>query len=110
MRIARQDIISRLVSGYGYSEHEAQQVAADLDTAAPAIQQAFEHWWKTGEVRLDTEVQGYTPQRLMDEYHFTPPNALLTMDWLLREPQQALSLLREGYDTIRQEPEAPSSN
>jgi hypothetical protein len=49
-------------------------------------------------------VQGYTAQRLVDEYQFTPPNAFVTLDWLIREPAKAVKALSEGYDIIEIEP------
>ncbi len=33
-----------------------------------------------------------------------PPAALLTLDWLLREPDKAVASLRKGHDWVRVPP------
>lgn len=100
MNISTEEISSRLVSTYGYSERDAPGIAKRLLTSTPRVQAAFERWWHDGELDFSLSVEGYTPQRLVDEYDFTPANALLTMDWLLREPKKALQALRTDYDAF----------
>jgi hypothetical protein len=73
-----------------------------LLVSAPIIQKAFEQWWYDGTLDAELELHGYTLKRLLDDYAFNPINALLTLDWLLREPEMALAALDEGYDDIEQ--------
>lgn len=100
MNMKRQELIARLVSEFGYTDKEAPLVADDLLACSPVVQVAFERWWRGGELDKVLKVQGYTLQRLMDEYALKPIGALLTMDWLIRDPGEALAALAEGYDTI----------
>jgi hypothetical protein len=100
MEILLQDVIQKLINDFGYKEQNAAKAATSLLNSAPSIQKAFEQWWYDGTLDAQLEVQGYTIKRLMDDYAFTPVNALLTLDWLLREPVMALAALDEGYDDI----------
>ncbi len=96
----RQELIDRLVSEFDYKDYEAPLIADNLLASSPVVQAVFEKWWRGGELDKRLEVQGYTLQRLMDEYALKPIGALLTMDWLIREPGKALAALAEGYDII----------
>ena len=93
-------LIPLLVSKHGYPEHGAKLIAEKLATSSPDIQAAFLEWWNTGELRAP-EYEGYTAQRLMEEHHMKPIAALLTLDWLRREPENALKSLSKGHDSIR---------
>lgn len=100
MSIPVQDVKQRVIAEFGYREQDAERVANSLQTCAPVIQKAFEQWWRNGSIDAGLEIHGYTLKRLMDDYDFNPVNALLTLDWLLREPEMALAALSEGYDDI----------
>lgn len=106
MNIHVQDLLPRLVSELGYTDKEAKMVVGDLQASSPEVQAAFEKWWETEILDEDLEIQGYTLKRLMNEYALKPIGALLTLDWLIREPVEALEALSEGYDTI---PSTPNS-
>ncbi len=100
MNIQLHEIIQRLVAEFGYTDKNAEKVAQNLLACTPVIQEAFEKWWRGGE--LDPlEVKGYTLKRLIQEYNFGPIAAFLDMDWLIREPEKASQALSEGYDTIK---------
>jgi hypothetical protein len=98
-------IIARLVSEFDYSEKLAKEVARKLRDSAPEIQVAFEKWWYGGGFDEHLVVQGYTAQRLVEKYRFTPPNAFVTLDWLIREPEKAVKALARGYDRVVMSPE-----
>jgi hypothetical protein len=93
------DLVSRLVSEFGYSPYAAAVTAKELVTAHPRVQEAFYHWWRTGKV-TDLEVEGYNVRRLANERGMNPIAALLTLDWLLKEPKAALESLARKHDRI----------
>lgn len=96
----KSEIVHFLISQAGYKPHVAELTADDLLAAQPVIQQAFKVWYDT-EVLPELEIEGYTAQRLIAEYHLHPVAALLTLDWLLVDPQEALTALRYGTDTVQ---------
>jgi len=94
------ELVSRLISDFGYSEWEAKPVAEDLVTCTPLVKTAFKHWWNTGEIG-DLEIQGYTVKQLMGYRNMNTIAAFLTLDWLATEPEKALVSLKRGYDLIK---------
>lgn len=101
MDISVQEIAQRLSSNFGYKAQSAEKSANKVLICAPVVQKAFEQWWRDGSLDPALEAHGYTLKRLIDEYAFNPVNAMLTIDWILREPDMALAALEEGYDTIK---------
>lgn len=97
MNIQSRDIVERLVSECGYTQKEAELSTRDLQACTPTIQEAFERWWCGRGLDAHLEAQGYTLQRLMDEYGFAVPGAFLMIDWLLREPERASQALAEHW-------------
>ena len=100
MNIQPDEIIPRLVSEFGYTEKNAERVARNLLACTPVIQEAFEKWWRGEGLDPHLEVKGYTLKRLIEEYRLRPIAAFLDMDWLIREPEEAVQALSEGYDVI----------
>lgn len=96
----RSELVHFLIMQADYKPHVAEITADDLLAAQPPIQQAFETWQDTG-VLPELEIESYTAQRLIEEYHFHPVAALLTLDWLMTDPQEALTALKYGFDSVQ---------
>jgi hypothetical protein len=103
MNMQPDEIIPRLVSEFGYTEKNAERVAHNLQECTPVVQEAFEKWWRGEGLDAHLEVKGYTLKRLIEEYGLRPIAAFLDLDWLIREPEQALKALSRGYDVIKKE-------
>jgi len=88
-----------LISEWKYTEHEAKMVTEDLLVSQPQIQQSFDLWQASGDLPT-LEVEGYTVQQLAKEHGMNPMAALLTLDWLLTDPESAKSAIAEGYDQL----------
>ena len=94
-------VIARLVNEFRYPPQGARPVAAKLAALSPVVAAAFDQWWSTG-MLPQIEVEGYTPQELINNYRMNPIAAILTLDWLQREPKRALASLRKGHDDVRE--------
>lgn len=90
---------SRLVSGFGYSDRGAQIVAAKLAVLHPELAGAAEEWW-AGKALPQIILQGYTVERLSSERGLSPVAAILTLDWLFRDPVAAKKALDRGHGKI----------
>jgi hypothetical protein len=93
------ELIPRLISEYKYPPKGAQIVAEKLVNSSQQVNQAFNVFWETGEVP-ELEVEGYTISRLVKEHRMTPIAALLTLDWLIRDPEHAKKSLKKGHDIV----------
>jgi hypothetical protein len=101
-------LVPRLVRDFGYPERGAKLVASDLAAAGEPVLSAFVQWWETGTLPL-VEVEGYTVSRLVEEQGLHPVAAFLALDWLRRDPQEALRVLAKGHDSVRPHPDWQSS-
>ncbi|PLS68089.1 MAG: hypothetical protein CV045_09900 [Cyanobacteria bacterium M5B4] len=100
MEITEAVLIPHLMSELGYSYQGAQLVVVKLRQSAPEIQAAFRVWWESGHIP-ELEVETYSVARLMQHHSMNPIAALLTLDWLIREPAKALASLQRGHDQVR---------
>ncbi|HKD75054.1 MAG TPA: hypothetical protein VKB76_06140 [Ktedonobacterales bacterium] len=82
-------LVRRLIFEFGYPTSYVAKFADELLQLEPQLQEAFSIWWYTGAIP-SFAVEGFTIQRLVDEYRSTIPNAFTTLDWLIREPEVAL--------------------
>jgi len=86
--IPYQDIKSYLIKTYDYTEAEAIHTINKLRRAELPVRRAFATYFTTGELP-EQEINGMTVSRLMKYRDMNPFAALLTMDWLGREPERA---------------------
>lgn len=60
----------------------------------------IEEYLKTGVVPKQYETEGYSVQQLMTERGMNPIAALLTIGWLMQEPEIAKASLKKGSDHV----------
>ena len=80
----------------GYTQRNASQVAEEMVNIAPQLQQYLEAWLMDKSYNENYEVGEYSLKRLQEERRMNYPAALLTMDWLIKEPEAALRSLNRG--------------
>jgi len=93
----KEKIVDILKKELGYSEHVADVTADDLMSLSPQLQAALAKWLDKREV-TNVEVLGFSIKQLMEQRGYTFPSALISMDWLLTEPDIAQ---KELADEIR---------
>ncbi len=79
----------------GYPEKQAITVAIDLLDIDNQLQNAL-HCWLETENETDYQVAGFKLSELKHKFDMTYPAALLTMDWLIKEPEQAIRSINQG--------------
>ena len=80
-------ITSILINEYGYSDHVAKVTANDLLKIRPQLKPALQAWVDTRAV-TNVEVEGFSINQLMAR-DYTFPSALISLHWLLTEPDVA---------------------
>jgi len=96
---SQSELIARLTNDLGYPSSGAELLADQLQHLQPKLVEAFSHWWKNGDLPA-IEVEGYTASCFVKEYGLTPLAALLTLDWLICEPEIAKAAINAGYDNV----------
>jgi hypothetical protein len=97
----------RLTRDFGYPPNGARAVASRLTAMTGPVDEAFRSWWATG-VTPEIEIEGFTVDRLREEHGMNEIAALLTLDWLNRDPIAAAASLHKGHDVVRRRSTDPA--
>jgi len=93
-------IFNLLINEFDLSPKAAQIVVEKLETVNPTIKVAIDQFLESG-VLTNLEIEEYTVQRLIKEHGMNPFAAMLTLDWLIREPNEAKKSLKKGHDWVK---------
>ncbi len=85
-----------IISRTGCSSQEASQIAAALKTLSPELKPHLKAWLKDEAYTFSDNYGGYSLEKLMDDFGMTFTGAILTLDWLIREPENAKEALAYG--------------
>ena len=80
----------------GCSETQAKVIAGDLEKLNPALKPLLQRWEETGAEDDATLYEGYSIDSLKAGYGLKFTGALLTLDWLLRDPETARRAISQG--------------
>jgi len=81
-------IVKILVGELDYSDYVASLTADDLLSLHPKLQPALRAWLDNRSI-TNIEVEGISVKLLVEQRGYTFPSALISMDWLLTEPEIA---------------------
>ena len=87
--------IRKYLEAQGVPKDQTEELAQKLAETNHMIYGAFMTCIKEG-TTPDLCIEGYTCKGLMKELGLSITGALLTMDWLLREPEEAKQAIKEG--------------
>ena len=90
------DYIYNVLLGRGYDEKSAQLVAVDLIDLSQLLDAYLAKWMQDESDMQDYSLHGYSIKQLMEERNMTYPAALLTLDWVMKEPDAAVASLKRG--------------
>ena len=88
------DIEIRLITK-GFTEKEASILAENLSLIEIELLPLLERWLFKGEER-DYSKGGMSVLGLKEKYNLEYQAALLTMDWIIKEPELALEAINKG--------------
>ena len=91
-----ENIRELLMSRFGYSEQDTCVLCNDLEQLDQALVPVLTKWIKDGECSDSTEYSGYSINSLCTEYEMNFIAALLTLDWIIKEPEQAIPAIKSG--------------
>lgn len=92
----KNEIVELLVKR-GYSENNAKLVAQEVLTLHPSLIPLWEHWVNDPSVCDDFEAEGYSIRYFMEKQRMAYPAALLTIDWFLKEPEEAKKAVKPAF-------------
>lgn len=83
------EIKSILLDRGEYNDAQAKKVAEELSCIDKSLRSALDKWLATGETEYK-EAEGISTELLYEKLEMIYPAALLTIDWLIKEPTIAL--------------------
>ena len=87
------DIFAKKLTEQGYQSKMAEMVAKELMNIDNSLSMHVVSWLK--DECADFESHGYSIAGLMKERNMTYPAALLTIDWLIKDPENAKKSLEQ---------------
>lgn len=88
------DYIYNVLLKRGYNTYTAQLAAEDLSQLSKPLSDYLLRWLSDESCREDFITLGYSISQLQAERQMNYPAALLTMDWLIKEPEKAIESLK----------------
>lgn len=90
------DNLENVLIERGYPERMAVSTAKDLQKISDSLKPALKAWVESQEEPV-CEAEGYSTNGLMQRFKgMTYPAALLTIDWLIRDPKKAKPIIEKG--------------
>lgn len=88
--------IIAILTARNYPDKAAKLVAKEILKLSDPLSGYFSDWADDGQCQHDFECEGYSIAKLQKERGMSYPAALLTMDWIIKEPECAIKSLRKG--------------
>lgn len=79
----------------GFTEKQATRLTEELSNIDERLQKALEKWLKDG-AETDFSAEGFSVIGLKQQYEMTYPAALLSIDWVLKDPDNAVICIKKG--------------
>ena len=80
----------------GFTEAAAEYMEKELSAVCDQLKPLVRSWLETGAEDDDTMYEGYSLNSLKQTYDMYFTGAVLTLDWLIKEPEKAKEALRYG--------------
>lgn len=87
--------IENILIQRGYNQEDAVSVAADLGNVTDCLKAVLDKWLLDG-LESDYEAEGYTILGLKEQFEMTYPAALLSIDWIIKDPSEAIECIKRG--------------
>lgn len=89
------EIIKKSLLERGYNQHETEILSEDLVSVHKDLLSCLETWIYSGK-ECDYTAHGISVKSLMEKYNLKYPAALLSIDWVIKEPNSAISAIEKG--------------
>ena len=100
MAIDAQALRKRMLEEFAYKESLVDATLKKIFAMDARILEAFETWLNTGVFPEQPVYQGVSPRLLNETYRMKPPAIFMLLDWIHRDPRQALQALYHEYKKL----------
>lgn len=78
------------------SENESETLYEELTKLDSTLLPILDNWILDENALNDTDYNGYSVASLCESFGMTFVGAILTIDWIIKEPEKALEALKNG--------------
>lgn len=89
------NLLVQLLIKEKYPDYLIGQTVAKLNVLHPTVNAAFSEWLLNGTIP-DLTIEEYSYTILVNDFGMKPVGAFLTLDWLVKEPEDARMALKKG--------------
>ena len=89
-----------LIEDWNYPEEQVNGIIDKISRMEKSIYEAFLSWTNSKDMPTKPKFNGYTPKLLLETYPIKPPAAFMLLDWIHREPEEAINALNIEYGKI----------
>ena len=100
MKIPRDFLEKFLVDEWQYKPKQVVGIIDELLDMDDSILASFQKWVNEGVIPEKPEINGWNPKNIADTYPFKPPACFLMLDWIRREPEEAIEALKDEYGVL----------
>ena len=97
MSISTESLEKILIDRWAYQKSQVGRVVSKLQGMDEALFVAFEKYLETDSYPSQPSYFGLSSVEISENYTFKPPAVFLCLDWIRRDPQNALDALVEEY-------------
>lgn len=87
--------IKNILIDRGYSKQGAETASSDLTAVNNVLQPCLDSWLIDG-TEQDFSADGFSIKGIMEKYGMKYPAALLSINWILNDPQTAVPIIKRG--------------
>ncbi len=94
-----EEIVTKILEKYPnqYDNQKVEVIKPSIEHLSPLVRKALESFLQNGQhVKLD--LFGYSIEKLIQERGQTEIASYLSLDWIVKEPGKALSVLNKGTE------------
>ena len=91
-----EELVYKTLLERGYDEKAARMVLPDLLGLSEPLKSLLKAWLENEKQQSDYAIAGFSVSEMQKERGMNYPAALLTIDWLIKEPENAKKSLTKG--------------
>lgn len=88
-------IIEKIIKKNQCSKTDAKEIATNAEKLDAKLKPIFEAWIND-KAYTDISISGYSIESLINDYDMEFTGALLTLDWICKDPNMAIGALKKG--------------
>lgn len=97
MNQSHEQLIDELQKKWNYESYMVNDAVDKLEKMTLELQSGFEKYLQTNELTDEPKIFGLSPEVIGKNYSFLPPAIFMLLDWIAKDPDEALQAVVDEY-------------